>query len=134
MSCVEAFATGIKVESSNQRTFLGANQGIKVASELLKINGSRIHGCNLTLENQVIKSLRREQSNDQAHFLPIKHFDRGCKGFSRRHKVTTPWNATSQMSLQMFTSPSPSFHLQLTCRNLFFLRKHCPASTQEGNR
>ena len=38
MSHVEAFATGIKIEPSNQSPFGGADQGIKVTSKLLKIN------------------------------------------------------------------------------------------------
>ena len=45
-----------------------------------KINGSRICGCNLT-----IKSLRRERSSDQAHFLPIKELDHDHKCFNRQH-------------------------------------------------
>ena len=36
MSRVEAFATGIKIESSDQSPFWGADQGVKVTSELLK--------------------------------------------------------------------------------------------------
>ena len=36
MSRVEAFATRIKIESSDQNPFGGADQGIKVTSELLK--------------------------------------------------------------------------------------------------
>ena len=43
---VEAFATGIKIESSDQSP-LGANQGIKVTSKQLK---SRTCGCNLTFD------------------------------------------------------------------------------------
>ena len=38
MSRVEAFATGIKTESSDQSPFGGADQGIKVTSKLLRIN------------------------------------------------------------------------------------------------
>ena len=38
MSHVEAFTTGIKIESSDQKSSLGANQGIKMTSELLKFN------------------------------------------------------------------------------------------------
>ena len=77
MSHVEAFATGIKIESSDQSPFWGRSrdQGVLRAA---RINGSRMCGCNLTLdpENQLpIKSLRRERSSNQAHFLPIKHFD-----------------------------------------------------------
>ena len=42
MSHVEAFVAGIKIESSDQSPFcMGANQGIKVASELLKINNNQ---------------------------------------------------------------------------------------------
>ena len=53
MSHVEVFATGIKIESSDQSPFLGADQEIKATSELM-------HGYNLTFdpENQLIKSLR----------------------------------------------------------------------------
>ena len=68
MSRVEAFATGIKTESSNQSP-LGGDQGIKVTSELLKINNQE-HAAAiwpLTLENQAIKSLIRR--DDQV----IKH-------------------------------------------------------------
>ena len=36
MSRVEAFATGIKIESSDQEPLWGVDQGIKVTSELLK--------------------------------------------------------------------------------------------------
>ena len=37
MSCVEAFATGIKIESSDQSPFLGPIKRIKVTSDLLKL-------------------------------------------------------------------------------------------------
>ena len=36
MSCVEAFVTEIKIESSDQSPFLEADQEFKVTSELLK--------------------------------------------------------------------------------------------------
>ena len=36
MSRVEVFATGIKIESSESKSFLRANQVIKVTSELQK--------------------------------------------------------------------------------------------------
>ena len=39
MSRVEVFATGIKIRSSDQSPFWGADQGIKVTSELLKSMG-----------------------------------------------------------------------------------------------
>ena len=65
----------------------GANQGIKVTSELLKINNQE-HAAAiwpLTLENQAIKNLRRGRSSDQAHFLPIKQLDHDRKCFYRWH-------------------------------------------------
>ena len=52
MSCVKAFATGIKIESSDQKPFLGADQGIKVASELIK-SDSRVGLCYLCLDHPV---------------------------------------------------------------------------------
>ena len=57
---------------------------------------------NLTFdpENQVIKSLRRERSVDQAHFLPIKHFDRGHKRFNRRPISDYPLTIASNPILQ----------------------------------
>ena len=42
MSRVEVFATGFKIESGNQSPFGGANQGIKVTSELLKIKNAQL--------------------------------------------------------------------------------------------
>ena len=42
--CVEAFATGIKIESSDQSPFGGADQGIKVNQQ------SRMHGYNVTFD------------------------------------------------------------------------------------
>ena len=64
-SCVEVFAIGIKIESSDQVTF-GANQGDLWTP---KINGSRTHSCNLTLDPLKIKRSRASEGNDQA----IKH-------------------------------------------------------------
>ena len=66
MSCVNAFATGIKLESSNQRLFLRADQGIKTTSQIAKIKRSRTCSCNLTFDLYEIKHFRRD---DQA----IKH-------------------------------------------------------------
>ena len=43
MSHVEAFATGIKIESGDQSPL--ANQGIKVTSKLLKINNQERAGA-----------------------------------------------------------------------------------------
>ena len=39
MSHVEAFVTGIKIESSDQSPFWEADEGIKVTSELLRSTG-----------------------------------------------------------------------------------------------
>ena len=41
MSCVEVFATEIRIESSDQSPFLGGDQGIKVISELLKLKNQQ---------------------------------------------------------------------------------------------
>ena len=49
MSCVEAFPTGIKIESSDQSPFWGVDQGIKLASELLKSTDQE-RGSNLTFD------------------------------------------------------------------------------------
>ena len=49
MSPVEAFATEIKIESSDQSPFWGTNQGIKATSKLLKTNNQE-HGGNLTFD------------------------------------------------------------------------------------
>ena len=43
---VEVLATGIKIESSNQKPFWGPIKGSRIA----KINRSRTHGCNLTFD------------------------------------------------------------------------------------
>ena len=112
MSRVEAFVTGIKIESSDQSPFGGANQGIKVTSELLKINNqqSKINNqqstiknqeCTtamwpLTLWNQAIKSLRRVRSSDQAHFLPIKKPNCSRKRFYRQHVRDYPLQTTKR--------------------------------------
>ena len=86
MSRVEAFATGIKIESSDQTPFWRPIKGSRWP-RAAKINRSRVRSCNLTFdpENQAIKSLRRERSSNQAHFLLIKHFDCGRKRFNRQH-------------------------------------------------
>ena len=65
MSRVEAFATGIKIESSNQSPFWGPIKGSKTA----KINGSRTHDCNMTFDPLKIKCSRAPEGNNQA----IKH-------------------------------------------------------------
>ena len=69
------------------KPFWGADQGIKMTSKLLKVNnqGHAAAMWPLTLENQAIKSFRREWSSDQAHFLPIKELDHSCQHFYRRH-------------------------------------------------
>ena len=70
MSRVEAFATGIKIESSDQSPFGGP---IKDRDDLrtAKNQLSRTHGCNVTFDPW--------KSSDQAHLLPIKKLDRGRK-------------------------------------------------------
>ena len=56
------------------KPFWGADQGIKVTSEMLKINNQECTAVMwpLTPGNQAIKSLRREQLSDQAHFVDQK--------------------------------------------------------------
>ena len=62
MSRVEAFGTGIKIESSDQSPFGG---WIKVTCKLLKINNQECLAAvsPLTLGSKVIKCLRRERSS-----------------------------------------------------------------------
>ena len=60
MSCVEVFATGIKIESSNQRP-----KGSRIA----KI---KTCGCNLTFNPLKIKCSRASEGNDQAIFADQK--------------------------------------------------------------
>ena len=66
MSHVEVLATGIKIESSNQRPFWGPIKGSRIG----KINQSRIHGCNLTFDPLKLKCSRASEGNKQ--FLVIK--------------------------------------------------------------
>ena len=63
MSHVEALATGIKIESSDQSPFWGQIKGPRIA----KINGSITHRCNLTFDPLKIKHSASE-GNDQAIF------------------------------------------------------------------
>ena len=108
------FATWIKIESSDQSPLWGP---IKVASKLLKSTDQRLKFdlWPLTLKNQAIKSLRREQSSDQAHFLLIKNFDCGCKRFNRWH--------ISDYPLHVPHVPVYYFWSQYTCNELLTLAK-----------
>ena len=65
MSCVEVLATGIKIESNNQRPFWGP---INWYQELLK----SIHSCNSTFDPLKIKCSRASEGNDQAIFADQK--------------------------------------------------------------
>ena len=89
------------------KPFWGADQGIKVTSKLLKINNQERTTAMwpLTLENQAIKSLRREQSSDQPHFLPIKKLDRGHKHFYRWHVSDYPLWLVSWLSKCVLDCP-----------------------------
>ena len=82
--CIEAFCNRDQSWIKRSKPFLGANQGIKVASELLKSTDQERPAAiwPLTLK---IKSLRREWSSDQAQSLPTKNFDCSCKRFNRQH-------------------------------------------------
>ena len=110
MPRVEAFATGIKIESSDQSPFLEADQGIKVASKLLKSTDQEWAAAiwPLILKNQAIKSLRREWSSDQAHFLLIKHFDRGYKRFNRWRICDYPLLAKPMNVIEFYSQSLPS--------------------------
>ena len=89
MSCVEAFATGIKIEASDQSPFWGANQGDLWTA---KISGSRTHSCNLTFDPLKIKCSRASEGNNEAikHTLPIENLDLGCKRLNMRHVSDYP--------------------------------------------
>ena len=65
MSCVEVLATGVKIESSNQRPFWGPIKGSRIA----KI---KTHGCNLTFDPLKIKWSRASEGKDQAIFADQK--------------------------------------------------------------
>ena len=67
MFCVEVLATGIKIESSNQRPFGGPIKGSRIA----KINRSRTHRCNLTFDPLKI-SAQKPQKETIKQFLVIK--------------------------------------------------------------
>ena len=81
MSRVEVLATGIKIESSNQRPFWGPIKGSRIA----KINRSRTHGCNLTFDLLKIKCSRASEGNNQAIFG-----DPSCKYLNRQHASDYP--------------------------------------------
>ena len=86
MSCVEAFATEIKIES--RESLFGGRSRNQGDLGTAKTQEPTMHGYNLTLTlgNQAIKSLRRERSSDQApFFLLIEKLNRGRKRFYRRH-------------------------------------------------
>ena len=55
MSRVEAFATRIKIESSDQSPFLRADQRIKITFWTAKIKESKMCTCNLAFDPQKIK-------------------------------------------------------------------------------
>ena len=92
MSHVEAFATRIKIESSDQSPF-GADQGIKVASKLQKAKDQE-RVCPIISPLNHKKSSNQEllkgRSSDQAHFLLIKDLDPGHQRFNRRHMSDYP--------------------------------------------
>ena len=87
MSRVEVLATGIKIESSNQRLFWGPIM-IK-GSRIAKINRSRTHSCNLTFAPLKIKCSKASEGNNQAIFGDQK-LDPGCKHLNRQHASDYP--------------------------------------------
>ena len=88
---VEALVIWIKIESKlNQviKAFLESpsrNQGNLLNCENQQIKHARQQLDLWPVINQVIKCIRREQSSNQAHFLPIKNLDPGGKHFNRWH-------------------------------------------------
>ena len=96
-----------------------------MTSELLKINNQECTAAMwpLTLRNQAIKSLKRERSSDQAHFLPIKKLDHSCKHFYRWHASDYPL-AFHLIRLQKAGEGlrprllKPPTHIQLTFHHL----------------
>ena len=74
----------------------------------------------LTLKNQVVKSLRRVDQIIKHTFCRSNRMIVVANASTGDKQVTTPWGATSEMSLQVFTSNvfSPSAHFQKS-----FLRK-----------
>ena len=85
MSRVEAFVTGIKIESSDQTLFesRSRDQGYL---RTVKIKESTPIWP-LTHKNQATKSFWRD---DQAHFLLLKNLDHSRKCFNRRHTSDYP--------------------------------------------
>ena len=77
MSCVEAFATRIKIEYQAIKALFESRSRDQGHLQTVKIKGSRMQGYNLIygqLKNQAIKrlsALQKEQSSDQAQFLAI---------------------------------------------------------------
>ena len=71
----------------------GGDQGIKVASKWLKSTGQEHVAAiwPLTLKSQVIKSLRREWSSDQAHLFQSNNFIAVANGSTGNIQVTVPY-------------------------------------------
>ena len=104
MSCVETLATGIKIESSNQR--------INLASELLKSMNQECTAAIwlLILENQAIKSLRRKRSSDQMHFADQTLWSR-----SQTFQQATYMQVTAPQSSSLTVFP-PKLHTEPSSR------------------
>ena len=80
---VETFATGIKLESSDQIPFRVPIKGSKI-SFIVKINRSRTHHCNLTFDPLKIKPLHKGTIN----WSKTKSWPQ-----SQTLQATTPWSS-----------------------------------------
>ena len=69
MSRVEVLATGMKIESKQSKALLWDRSRDQ---ELLKINQSRTHSCNLIFDPLQIKRSRASVGNDQTIFANQK--------------------------------------------------------------
>ena len=83
MSCVEAFATGIKIESSDQSTFWEPIKGLRGPPNCEDQGSTKIWP--LTHKKSSDQGPQKGRPSDQAHFLLIKNLDPGHKRFNRRH-------------------------------------------------
>ena len=117
---IEAFATGIKIESSDQSPFGRPIKGSRWPQNCKKqVQGHTATIWPLTLGNQVIKSVRKERWSNQVHFLLIKKLDRSHKCFNRWHISDYPLIMADHLLVpctQLVDQGSE--HHQKSCRTL----------------
>ena len=98
---VEAFATGIKMESSNQRSFFGADQdefwvtNINRSTLFLRYYWGMATFCPLN-SRKIKRSRASEQSDQRRFYWSIKILDRGHKRFYRRRVCDYPLHILSK--------------------------------------